>query len=920
MGAKGLRRKVILIRFRGALHRLRNDLGLQLLGFYLLLVVPIVIAALFFDRLAGERLERDVRAADLALARAIAQETDTSISIALDSVRQLATYPAVIEADREGMLALFQRVQSVKPDVNLIYRLGPDGIMLFHYPMGPGSTLGVDFSFRGYFQRALQTHEPLVSLGRISPTTEQPVATAVMPLWSDQGEFLGLVATNIKLQSLSDTLASIVTSHPTEERMLVLIVDAAGKVIAHPDPRWLLTDLSQILPQVLEPALAGESGSLVRPGPEGEETLYTYVPVSSAGWAVIVSRPTAVAFATQRAMHQGVLSIIAVFLAIGIFFWWALASRVLRPLEQLADYSQRLGRGTPPPDDGVHPLAAYTSRPDQMGHLIRSFTRMESAIRARINELSTLLQTSAAVVSTLDSSVVLERILEQLERLLGIRMSAIVQWDEARGVFRARATRGLSRRYAEQLVIDPNERASVTLRALRSGEPVQVSDTEKNPAYVALRPRARAEGYRSIMAIPLNTVHAPPSALVLYSPQPRTFSEREMDLLASFANHAAMAMENAALFARSDARLQEQTRRLEALIQSMEDGLLLEDLEGRILYANRRVCDLLGIGEESLRGQSVRHLAEQLVARAVEPGEARSLVERFLMEAGPEPVEIALRGELKPRYIRLRGFTVTDAYGEPLGRGQILQDITRRHELDRMKSSLIATVSHELRTPLAAIMGYATTLLAEDVKWEPEAQREFLAIISAEADRLSALVDNLLDMSRLEAGNLELSRTYCDLAELAQRGLQRAFPPPGERMQLDFPPDLPPLFVDAPRIEAVLRNLIENAAKYAPGSPIRVSAERRDGEVIVRVEDQGPGIPGEEQERIFRSFYRLRGREQGAGGFGLGLAICQGFVQAHGGRIWLETRKRGTCVAFSLPLDVQEDLSMEDAPSAQEAP
>ncbi len=898
---------------RGALHRLRNDLGLQLLAFYLLLVVPIVIAALLFDRLASQRLERDVKAADLALARAIAQETDTSIQIALDSVRQLATYPAVIEADTQGMLHLFQQVSSVKPDVNLIYRLGPDGVMLFHYPTGPGSTLGLDFSFRRYFQRARQTRQPLVSLGRISPTTEQPVATAVMPLWSPQGEFLGVVATNIKLQSLSTTLASIVTEHPAEEEMLVQIVDAAGKVIAHPDPEWLLTDLAQLLPGVVKQVLSGRSGNSIAQGPVGVEALYTYVPVPSAGWGVIVSRPTEVAFATQQAMHRGVLAIIAVFMVIGLFFWWALSSRVLRPLERLAEYSQRLGRGPAPQSDGAHPLADVSNRQDQMGHLIRSFTRMEAAIRARINELSTLLQTSAAVVSTLDSSAVLERILEQLEHLLGIGMSAIVQWDARREVFRARATRGLSGRYAEHLVIDPAERASVTLRALRSGQPVQISDTESNPAYVALRPRARAEGYRSIMALPLNTVHAPPSALVLYSPQPRQFSDREVDLLSSFANHAAMAIENAALYARSDARLQEQTRRLEALIQSMEDGLLLEDLGGRILYANRRVSELLGAAEESLRGQSVDQLMERLVELALDAQKARQALERFLTEGKPEAVQFPVRGELKPRYLRLRGFMVTDASGEPLGRGQILQDVTRRHELDRMKSGLIATVSHELRTPLAAIKGYATTLLAEDVDWDRQSQREFLSVISAEADRLSALVDNLLDMSRLEAGNLELARAPCDLRELAQRGALRAYPPPGERLRLKIPPDLPVVYLDPQRIEAVLRNLIENAAKYAPGSPIVVSAQRLNGEVVVRVEDQGPGIPAQEQERIFQRFYRLEAKaDREAGGFGLGLAICQGFVQAHGGRIWLERRARGTCVAFSLP------LGPESAPQAGE--
>lgn len=902
-----------VVRQRLVRERVRRDLGLQLLVFYLLLLVPIVVAGLVFDRLAGERLDRDVRAADLALAQAIARETDTAIEVALESVRQLATYPAVVEADPAGMLPLFQQVSSVKPEVNLIYRLGPDGVMIFHYPTGPGSTVGVDFSFREYFQRARLSREPLMSLGRISPTTDQPVATAVMPLWTEAGDFSGVVAMNIRLESLSATLQSIVEANEPAMGAVVLIVDAAGKVIAHPDHHWLLRDLTLLLPEVTGQVLSGASGSLVTRWPDGQEALFTYVPVPGAGWGVIVSRPTEAAFATQRAIHRGVLGIVAVFLAIGVFFWWALSSRVLRPLERLADYSRRLGENRTPSAREAHPLAAFASRPDQMGHLIRSFTAMEAAIRARIEELSTLLETSAAVVSSLDVSTVLDRILEQVERLLGVQKSAIVQWDEARGVFRARATRGLSRRHAEHLIIHPDERTSVTLRALRSGEPVQVSDTETHPGYRALRARARAEGFRAVVAIPLHTVHAPPSALVLYSPNPRTFTAQELDLLTSFANHATMAIENAVLYARSDARLREQTRRLEALIQSMEDGLLLEDLTGRILYANRRAEAFLGLGVEEMRGQPVEALLGRLVAQAVDPERAGADIRRFLDEDSSEVIQVAVEREGRPRYWRLRGFQVTDASGELLGRGQILQDVTYWYELDRMKSSLIATVSHELRTPLAAIKGYATTLLAEDVEWDRRAQREFLSVISTETDRLSALVDNLLDMSRLEAGDLRLARALCDLGDLVERSARRAYPSPGDLLRVDLPADLPAVYVDAQRVEAVLRNLIENAAKYAPGSPIRVSAERRDGEVVVRVEDEGPGIPRAQWDRVFERFYRLGGsREAGGGGFGLGLAICKGFVEAHGGSIWLESRPRGTCVAFSLP--VQEDEAGEQEP------
>ena len=160
----------------------RRDLGLQLLALYLLFVGPVVLASLTFDRLAAQRLEADIKTADLAVARAIAQETNAIMDSALHAVRQLASYPEVLAADPAGMGNLFKTLFSVRNDVDLIYRLGSDGTMLYHYPTGPGSTVGWDFSIRDYYQASLTSHVPLISAGRISPTTQQAVAAAVTPL------------------------------------------------------------------------------------------------------------------------------------------------------------------------------------------------------------------------------------------------------------------------------------------------------------------------------------------------------------------------------------------------------------------------------------------------------------------------------------------------------------------------------------------------------------------------------------------------------------------------------------------------------------------------------------------------------------------------------------------------------------------
>jgi K+-sensing histidine kinase KdpD len=437
----------------------------------------------------------------------------------------------------------------------------------------------------------------------------------------------------------------------------------------------------------------------------------------------------------------------------------------------LTAFSQTIGLEEESAHSQRRVLQPLSNRSDQIGHLIRSLTRMEHAIEARLNELSTLLETSAAVVSTLDPQTVLNRILEQVEKLMDIRMCAIVALDERHGIFKAKASRGLSRRYTEQLTISPSEPLSVTLRAIRTQEPIQISDTETDPTFVSIRPRSRSEGYRSVLAVPLNTKHAPPSALLVYKPEPHVFTKREINLLTNFANHAAMAIENASLYARSDMRLNEQTRRLEALIQSLQEGLVLEDLHGRVLYANRRISELVNLPVNDIVGSSIERLVERILTLTVEEApEQKESIRKSVTDAlngqGSRRVEIAINLSRRTRYLQLYVFDVTDSDRTPIGRGQILRDITHYREIDRMKSSLISTVSHELRTPLAAIKGYTTTLLADDVVWDSLSQHEFLQIISEETDHLNDLVTNLLDMSRIEAGNLYVARVECSLQDI----------------------------------------------------------------------------------------------------------------------------------------------------------
>jgi signal transduction histidine kinase len=244
-------------------------------------------------------------------------------------------------------------------------------------------------------------------------------------------------------------------------------------------------------------------------------------------------------------------------------------------------------------------------------------------------------------------------------------------------------------------------------------------------------------------------------------------------------------------------------------------------------------------------------------------------------------------------------------------------------ELDRLKSELLQTVSHELRTPLGAIKGFTTTLLEHDRHLSREEKTEFLEIIDQESDRLRGLIEDLLDMSKIEAGVLQLDRQAVSLAKLVADAVKTVSShSPEHRFEASVPTDL---FADADsrRVRQVVHNLLENAVKYSPdGGTIAVSAARVDGAkgqgaergvpggsyVAISVRDQGIGIARNELSRVFDRFHRVDsdvGRR--VGGSGLGLAICRGIVEAHNGRIWAESEPgHGSTFSFTLPLSAGE--------------
>jgi two-component system sensor histidine kinase KdpD len=230
------------------------------------------------------------------------------------------------------------------------------------------------------------------------------------------------------------------------------------------------------------------------------------------------------------------------------------------------------------------------------------------------------------------------------------------------------------------------------------------------------------------------------------------------------------------------------------------------------------------------------------------------------------------------------------------------QQALLKAETETLRNTLLSSVSHDLRTPLAAITGAATSLLEEDISLDLSGRKELIRTIYEEADHLNQIIRNVLNMTRIESGAISVKKEWLSIEEIVGAVLSRISDTLRERpLSIQLPPDLPLVPFDPLLIEQVLMNLIDNAVKYTPqGTPVELSAEFRDGEIVLEVADRGPGIPAGEENRIFEKF--VRGSTRG-GGMGLGLTICRAIISAHGGRIWAENRPGGgAAFFFSLPL------------------
>ncbi len=379
------------------------------------------------------------------------------------------------------------------------------------------------------------------------------------------------------------------------------------------------------------------------------------------------------------------------------------------------------------------------------------------------------------------------------------------------------------------------------------------------------------------------------------------FSKEDRALLQSFASQAAIAVHNASLYKQRT----EQKQFLDAIVESSADGIFTLNQGFEFQTFNRSCARITGYSPEDVVG---RKHSEIIRWEYREPGLTFEEA-----EAGGWPLTAQAilynEGDLVKKdggkvSVGITYAPILSLDGKLLSIVANLRDISKFREAEELKSTFISIISHELRTPVALIKGYVGTLRREDAQWDPKVVRDSLAVIEDEADRLTNLIDDLLDASRLQAGALILNRSEVEMDRLSEQ-IAKRFQTQTEKhtLDVDFPSDFPCIIADEERLTQVINNLVSNAVKYSPqGGRIQIRGRVRTDDILICVIDEGPGIAQEDIPHVFDRFYRSSEAAQKTKGAGLGLFLAKAVVEAHGGNIWIDNQsKKGTSICFTLP-------------------
>jgi signal transduction histidine kinase/putative methionine-R-sulfoxide reductase with GAF domain len=561
---------------------------------------------------------------------------------------------------------------------------------------------------------------------------------------------------------------------------------------------------------------------------------------------------------------------------------------------------------------------------------VRAFNvKLEARINERTQELRTLNEIALEVNSSLDNDTIMNNSLTRLAQLIGVEHGSIMLLDRETDQLINSAVLG---RHGNVGSVRFPLGKGIVGKVAQNRKPLNVPDVTTDPNWEPPpEDDASAKRSGSMIAVPLIAHHELLGVLVLSHEQTGYFRDEHLRLLTAAANQIAIGIYNAQMYQQVE---QQYWRRYEmqqlqekavsqstAILQSLSDGVIVCDQNGAVITVNLAAEKILDRPIDELVTWNLGDLLRRLLGRRVSELPLEDLLAHPWDERA-RPRTLSTTFQLGPRTISVTLDPVISTKEELLGAVAVFRDRTREVESDRLKTEFIGTVSHELRTPMTSIKGFTQLLTMGNLGPVNETQREFLNIIQANAERMIAIINDLLDITKIETGSVELEIRPIHVAETLSKVLLDLQAKVHERQQtltLSLPAGLPLVRADAHRFNQILFNLVSNAVKYTPrGGSITIEAREVSAEAVpedereglrpgryiqIDVRDTGVGIAPDDVPRIWERFYRTENPlKVEAGGTGLGLSLVKPLIRLLGGRIWVESQINvGSTFSFVLP-------------------
>lgn len=830
-----------------------------------LLVLSLVVGDwLVAGRAAEQMIEQRLSSIASVAAESLPYFTETGenliLNLATPDLPQLP--PEVLQK------TLPNRLRSI-PFFRQLFVFGPDGQPISGFPIDTlEQIIPTDEEITG-IQLALKGVTTQVYTVKPLPGETSAQISFIAAIRNAEGDVGGVLLGRADLNSNPFTQPVIQALSTIEEMNgQGIILNETGTILYHP----VATEIMGQYPGVIE----AEPYFSVGTAPNNTRQYISFHPVEGRPWAIVLTVPTRVAQELALRIAIPLLVMLFIFATIAfIFLRFGLraVTSSLKLLEQEASFISQGQLDRPLQINGV----------DEVGRLSSVFEQMRVSLKARLEELNSLLQVSQGVAANLEISDAVQPILHAAlgrdacaARLVFVPEVVLETSERGPASFGAGPAAQLYTNFDQQLFDLARQQDTIHLPNISRTRRLQVNPGPHPGALFAVAVRNESRYYGVLW--------------VAYD-RPHSFSEEEIRFLTTLAGEASLAATSARLYATAEVGRQ----RLEAVLSSTPEPVLVIDQQARLLLLNPAAVQVAGLIVSAMEGKPVHEvvssqdLIQLLTAQLTEKISSReiNLPNGKIFYASVSPV-------------------VSD--GRSMGRICILRDITHFKELEQMKSDFVATVSHDLRSPLTLMRGYATMLqMVGDLN---EQQKGYVRKIVSGVENMNRLVNNLLDLGRIEAGiGLQIEKvTVKEVIDEVINSLQLQATQKDIRLVQEIPSDEKQLEVGADRalLQQAVYNLVENAIKYTPVSGhVKVRLESRGNSILVEVHDTGIGIAPLDLPHLFEKFYRSGRREAyQQRGTGLGLAIVKSIAERHGGRVWVDSQLgRGSVFSVELPFE-----------------